>query len=408
MIEADLMKIEICKWKGNCDSPVMFMIDDLANVWVDLSGTGEVELGEDWGYAQRSKNSSITFLENNILNEYPEVKVNFYVPVGKRVGMISGSSINMYSNTIDENENVKLFFQKLHQHPNYELSYHGTTHGEVHPEVKDFRQEWECYTSLSEAVNTIEKGKDIFNNAVGELPKGGKYCGYKAGKYGDESVISSNFIWWQRYWNKGIETAEKQADIGTELNPILAYDITEIDDSPVIDIPSTLAGNLFNNFSQNKIKNIIKSLLWPIISIKKAKEIDFLLNNKLVISIQEHISPARNDGKIQTPNIFTDKKSLLHIFKYLRKKNVWYCTGTELAEYYILRKHTKTLVVDTRSFELLIDERQLSFELTNQHQLTFEFSVGFKSITQPDGKKIYIQKNIATLDILSGRYILNQ
>jgi hypothetical protein len=408
VIEAGLMKIEICKWKGNCDSPVMFMIDDLANVWVDLSGTGEVELGEDWGYAQRSENSSIAFLESNILNEYPEIKVNFYVPVGKRVGMISDSSINMYSNTIDENEGVKLFFQKLHQHPNYELSYHGTTHGEVYPEAKDFRQEWECYTSLSEAVNTIEKGKDIFNNAVGELPKGGKYCGYKAGKYGDESIVSSNFIWWQRYWNKGIESGEKQADIGGEFNPLLAYDITEIGNSSVIDIPSTLAGNLFNNHSNSKVKSLIKSLLWPIISIKRAKEIDFLLNNKLVISIQEHISPARNDGKIQTPNIFTDKKSLLYIFRYLSKKNVWYCTGTELAEYYLLRKHTKISVIDNCSFELLLDQKTLPFILTNKHQLTYKFPAGSKTITQPDGKKLCVQNNIATLDILSGYYLLNQ
>ncbi|WP_242785273.1 hypothetical protein [Bacillus cereus] len=37
------------------------------------------------------------------------------------------------------------------------------------------------------------------------------------------------------------------------------------------------------------------------------------------------------------PNIFDDTKSLQTIFRYLRNKNVWYCTGTELASYVYLR-----------------------------------------------------------------------
>jgi len=39
------------------------------------------------------------------------------------------------------------------------------------------------------------------------------------------------------------------------------------------------------------------------------------------------------NGKRQSPNIFDDKESLKAIFKYLKKKNVWYCTGSELAEW---------------------------------------------------------------------------
>ncbi|CCO48256.1 conserved hypothetical protein [Vibrio nigripulchritudo SOn1] len=401
------MNITICKWKDNCDSPVMFMVDDLANVWVDLNANGRVDLGEDWGYALRSNNSSIRFLEEQILKKFPKVKVNFYVPVGKRVGMISDSSINMYSNTIDESESVKSFFRKLHEHPNYELSYHGTNHGKVYPKAQDFQQEWETYTSLSEAIDIICRGKEIFKNATGEYPRGGKYCGYKSGKYGDRSIIGSNFIWWHRYWNKGIESGEKYADIGKEVNPLVAYDITEIENT-VVDIPSTVPGNIFNNFSSNKLKRIIKSFIWPFIFMKKSREIDFLLKNKLVISIQEHISPARNDGKTQNPNIFTDKDSLLRIFRFLSRKNVWYCTGSELAEYYLLRKETKVVCVGRQSFQLSFDENKLPFILTKDHRLTLYFSGMEKSITQPDGEIVSIVNGVATIGVLSGIFTVNQ
>lgn len=399
------MSIEICKWKNNCDSPVLFMIDDLANVWVDLTGNGQVELGEDWGYAKRGNNSSIVFLEDNILKKFPSVKVNFYVPVGIRAGMIAKSSISMYSNSIDENDEVKSFFRKLHEHPNYELSYHGTTHGLAKSNTNDFLQEWECFSSLSDAIDTINKGRKIFKNAIGEFPKGGKYCGYKAGKYGDQSVISTGFLWWNRYWNKGIETNEKQTDIGSELNLKYAYDVTRIGNSKVIDIPSTLAGNIFNNHSKDKFKRLIKFLLWPYIFRRRAKAIDFLLNNNLVISIQEHISPARNDGKIQTPNIFTDKKSLLHIFRYLSKKNVWYCTGSELAEYYILRNEVKVLVKQDRVFNLIFDKSELPFKLNNK-ELTLKINSPFTAIVQPDGDIIPIIRQIASIKVMSGDFLL--
>lgn len=265
------MNINICKWKYNAQSPVLFMIDDLANVWVDLTGTGQVDLGEDWGYAKNGKNASIRFLENKILKSFPWVKVNFYVPVGKRIGMLKKSSIFMYSNPINENKETKNFFNALHAHPNYELSYHGLTHGEVFEKAENQKQEWDCYGSLDEAMATIEKGKQIFKDACGEYPKGGKYCGYKAGEFGDQSINDSNFLWWHRYWNKGVENQEKGLDIGNELNPLKNFDLINFGSQKVIDIPSTLNGALFNNTSANKIKLIVKKAL-SFYFFKKKKE----------------------------------------------------------------------------------------------------------------------------------------
>jgi len=47
------------------------------------------------------------------------------------------------------------------------------------------------------------------------------------------------------------------------------------------------------------------------------------------LSIQEQISPSREDSKRQTPNIFDNKESLGIFFKYLKKKNICYCPCSE-------------------------------------------------------------------------------
>ena len=58
-----------------------------------------------------------------------------------------------------------------------------------------------------------------------------------------------------------------------------------------------------------------------------------MLKVKQIISIQEHISPARTDGKRQILNIFDDEKSLIKIFgSYLKNENVWFATCTEIAK----------------------------------------------------------------------------
>jgi len=103
----------------------------------------------------------------------------------------------------------------------------------------------------------------------------------------------------------------------------------------VVDIPTTISGSLLNSaFRPTKgIKGVLKKILKPILIRWKLRKIDYLIKNNLIISIQEHISPSREDGKRQMPNIIDDKESLIAIFKYLKKKNVWYCTGTELSEW---------------------------------------------------------------------------
>lgn len=394
--------MKICKWKYNVDSPVMFMIDDLCNSWVDSNGNGKIDLEEDFGAGMYSENSSMKFLKENILKDFPEVKVNFYVPVGKRIGMLLNSKIKMYSAPINETKEIKEFFKNIHHNPRYELSFHGVTHGQVFEKASDQKQEWECYNSLDEALKIIEKGKEIFKDVTREYPKGGKYCGYIGSIFGDESIDKSNFLWWHRFWNRGIEGGYTEEFCGKEKNPLKAYDITEFGENDVIDIPSTINGSLFNITSNSFIKRFIKLILRPYFKYKVKSKFEFLLENKLVISIQEHICPARDDGKRQGPNIFDDRKSLIEMFSYLKGKNVWYCTGTELAEYYYLRKNIK--VVEEKD-GFYFDFSEVTKKIENM-DITLLFDKKYSKIILPNKVEVEIKNNMATFKAIEGKYIV--
>jgi hypothetical protein len=388
------VNIEICKWYGNADSPVLFMIDDLANVWVDTNGNGEVDLEEDWGYAKDNEKSSFRHLNDNILKEFPHIKVTFFTPVGVRVGMIENPLVKSISKMINCDEETKEFFRDIHNSPRFEIAYHGTTHGRVGKTNRDFKQEWELFNTLEEAIMEVNYGREIYKDVFGEYPKGGKYCGYKVNEYSDESIDRTGFAWWCRYWNMGI--AEK--------NPITNFDIKTFGENNVLDIPSTISGAILSGVLnpnmltvKGKMKKVLKNQLIKI----KLNQIDFLLKNKLVISIQEHMAPSRDDGRRQSPNIFDDRESLKYIFKYLNSKNVWYCTGSELAEYVNLRNTIKLLKIYNNKF--LLDSNIECEKIRSK--ITIKVKDKKKSIViMPNDKRIEINNGIVSLPVLPGTY----
>lgn len=401
------MNITICKWFNNADSPVLFMIDDLANVWVDSTDNKKLELGEDWGYWKNEKNSSFGYLKEEILSSFPNVKVTFFVPVGKRVGMISNPKIQSISDFINCDDKTKKFFREIHQNPKFELTYHGTSHGRVGERSSDFKQEWELFNNVDEAVKMIEYGKEIFKDTTGEFPKGGKYCGYVSNQYSDESIDLSGFSWWCRFWNRGLDEDQNCLIGGTDINPLTNYDIKYFGKNKVIDIPSTINGALLTDIYSGEIKtykDIIKRVLKKLIIRRRFKQVEYLLKNKLVISIQEHISPARDDGKRQKPNIFDDKHSLLMLFKYLENKNVWYCTGTELANYVYIRDNLEIVINDKKGAMIL----NYPFDTLNREsKVTLKINSGnLKGIISPNNERFLVIKNIVTIPIIKGEYSL--
>lgn len=397
------MNISTCKWYNNAIAPVLLLIDDLANVWVDTNGNGIIDLEEDWGYARDMEKSSFRFLNEVILKNFPNIKATFFVPVGIRVGVIENPKIKVISKMINCDEEIKAFFKSVDNEDKFEIAYHGTTHGKVGKTRNDFKQEWELFKSLDEAVETINKGKDIYIDVFGRYPKGGKYCGYKTNEFSDESIDKTDFLWWCRSHNKGIINGRDCNASDDDLNQLSNLDIKTFGNNQVLDIPTTLNGSIFTGvFNPNKktLKGIAKIILKDYLIKKKLLEVDFLLKNNLVISIQEHISPARDDGRRQSPNIFDDKESLSFIFNYLKNKNVWYCTGTELAEYYILRNNIKLIDVKDSSFEMeyigkkVLENMIISIKLDKKNAI----------IVEPNGTRINEDNGVFNIHVLDGEY----
>ena len=92
----------------------------------------------------------------------------------------------------------------MHREPKFEIAYHGTTHGKAGESAQRFQQEWELFHSVPEAEETINYGKEIYKEVFGDYPRGGKYCGYVSNQYSDESIDRTGFLWWCRYWNRGL------------------------------------------------------------------------------------------------------------------------------------------------------------------------------------------------------------
>lgn len=323
-------------WPNNAQSPVLFYIDDLCNKWIDIKGDGRLTPENDWGYGGLDPNGVYRFLEREILSVNPEIKVTFFVLAGERAPIIINSLIKSYSYPMNFDQKSKEFFSYIYNETHHELAYHGLTHGIPGEKSKDFIQEWESYKDLNEAIKIINKGKELFKDAVGQYPRGGKYCGYQSNEFSDESISRTGFEWWCRYYNKGIESALDPNFTGVDKNSLTNYQSKLFGNRSVVDIPTTIPGNLFN---KSKTKNPLKRIKILInkkqILEEKLSEIDYLLENNLILSIQEHISPSRVDGRRQTPNIFDDKESLKMMFHYLKDKDVWYCTGSELANWMI-------------------------------------------------------------------------
>jgi hypothetical protein len=327
------------KWPNNASSPVLFFIDDLSNLWIDINGDNEIQPEEDWGYAGFSSNGAFNFLENEILSQNSDIKVTFFTPVGIREPVIKNFNVNRIAHPINHDEKMKNFLKTIHKNPKYEVAYHGTTHGLAGKVLEEFKQEWENFKSLEMAISTIKKGKEMFKQAIGEYPRGGKYCGYRSNEYSDESIDKSAFLWWCRYWQPGAVEHKiiDQYETGQDDNPFTAYLPKFFGENNVVDIPSTFSGAIYGKLLANNklgsLKNCLKRVLRPYLKMKLFSRLKFFIDNNLVISIQEHISPSREDFNRQSPNIFDDRLALRDILFFLKKQRVWYCTGTELSNW---------------------------------------------------------------------------
>jgi hypothetical protein len=349
--------IEKAKWLNNADSPVMLMIDDLSNAWHSRNGNETWDIGGDWGGGLSKKNSAFSFLNEHLLHDFPEVKVTFFAVAGRISQYTYGQSFS-FSEPLNYSEESKKFFMKLSENKKFEMAYHGYNHGNCAEKIENYIQEWKRFKSIDEACDQIEKGKEIFKDVFGRYPRGGKYGGWEYNEFADESIDRSGFLWWCRDW--------MPRDIHNKIGDAY-YEPQFFGENLVVALPSTIHGFLWDK-----------------------KQINKLLEKRQIISIEEHIASVRPDGMIQTPNIIDDINKLKSLFSYIRTKNVWHATGTEIAEYFIAFSFTTIYDIKKDSFKIKYTGRVSSPILTVIIDTSFISSNGKKRIriTLPDGNEL--------------------
>ncbi len=169
--------VEKAKWYNNAESPVMLMIDDLANAWHSKNGNETWDFGGDWGGSLSSENSFFSFMKDNILSEFSEAKITFFAVAGS-TSQYTYNEPFVFSEPINYSEESKKFFKELAQFGEFEIAYHGYNHGTPGEKTEDFIQEWKGFQSVDEACEQIHKGKEIFKDVFGRYPSGGKYGGW--------------------------------------------------------------------------------------------------------------------------------------------------------------------------------------------------------------------------------------
>jgi len=373
--------VEKAKWYDNADSPVMLMIDDLANAWHSKNENTTWDFGGDWGGGLNRKGSVLSFLQEKLLDDFPEVKVVVFTVMGK-INSYTFSEPFAFSEPFTVNEESKMFLRSLHESEKFEIAYHGYDHGTPGKTKKDFVHEWEGFRSVDEACEQNRKGIEICRDILGQFPSGGKYGGWEYNEFADESIDRSGFLWWCRDW--------MPRDVSGRI-PDAYYEPQFFGDNMVVALPSTIHGFYWDK-----------------------KQIDNLLQKKQIISIEEHIAPIRPDGLTQTPNIIDDMNELRNVFDYLRGKNVWHATGTEITEYFIVFSFTTIYDIKQDSFKINYTGSVKEPVLTLIIKDNINGDNGIKKIMLPDGNEVsdilYVKNKSSTilinLPVQNGSYRL--
>lgn len=278
------------------------MIDDLCNI--EFQGESSKF---DWGARCANKDSLWAFLNSSILNDFPYVKFVFYVVAGVRTSLVDGCE---YSNKRCIDGEFPHFLRKL-ERAGHEIAYHGTNHGEKKSDK--FIQEWDLFLTLNDAISTTADGKSMLES-VGVNLYGGKYCGYKSGSFGHDSIVANGFLYWFSQWSENAD----ECHLTQRSN--MTYFPSNID-------PSQYS---FKNLFSGGIKKGGSSVLKNIRTGNVLSKIDTIINKRGIISLQEHSSPIRSDGQIQFPNVWNDLSQIIDILKHLAVKKIWYATPIEI------------------------------------------------------------------------------
>jgi len=354
--------VQKAKWHNNADSPVMLMIDDFTNAWVKGDGSSDFDARGDWGGGHKAPHSIFSFLETNLYSLFPEIRTTFFTVVGK----ISHYTLHQpftFAEPVNHDKASVYFFEEIFADERFEMAYHGFNHGAPGKTTLDFIQEWKGFTSIDTAMRQIREGLDIYQSVFGVFPGGGKYGGWEYNDFSDKTIDLSGFRWWCRDWMpKDITGA-----ICKEY-----YEPQIFGENRIIALPSTIHGRQWTR-----------------------GQIDRLLTDRQIISIEEHIGALRPDGLIQTPNVYDDINRLKRLFSYLERKNVWHAKGSEIAGYVDAYLNTTIYDIGTDSFRLLYSgiNTESTITLLIQPMNSLDMQSERVSLICPDGSAVFGERS---------------
>ncbi|MBU0985235.1 MAG: hypothetical protein KKA42_15275 [candidate division Zixibacteria bacterium] len=295
------------------------MIDDLSLTALSLDGrTGP---WGDWGYLLDGPGSLYAYINDNLLKRFPEIKGTFFYPLSRHGCQNTHAGYDVTYGKRDQS--FKTFVERIA--PVFELAFHGTTHGRfrdpTNPSFGNWQQEFEYLTeddipALAKQIREAEESLEV-------RLQGGKYPGCVSSAVSAHIVELLGFKWWSG-----------SADMINRRHARNAHHYFGTGER-VLNVPINIGGDVFNDVLHQTpgLFGGLRPLRRKLGKLRSEMYLQYLYEKGLPITVQEHHSCMRTDGKRQTPNLFDDIDSVSRIFSILRGADIWYATCTELAQY---------------------------------------------------------------------------
>lgn len=341
----------ISKWFNNYQAPVVLMIDDLSDAYVEVFNE---TYKNDWGYLCDGPGSSYDFLKNSLLKYFPLIKITFFVPYLRHNVISDHSQFKVKKYALGERKDYTDFLIRL-KIAGHEIAHHGSNHGQyLDPNIpstaNNWTHEWALYKDRNEGMKTILTGVNKFHNECHINIVGGKYCGHTTINNSKEIIDKCNFLYW---CDKPSYMSGKADEHYFGKNNIISF-------------PINFSGNSFIKLKyltghtlRDKKKKFFKyfQFLYSFYSYIKLYK---LYKNSQIISIQEHNSPSTTAGTIQAVNIVTDIDSLKKIFSFLNNLSIWYATCEDIAKYIYIREQSKIEIINNELHIIFDNNKKLN------------------------------------------------
>lgn len=325
------MLLEKARWFNDAQAAAVLTIDDLANGWLDMDGSGP-QPANDWGFACRGANSIYRYFENNILQKHPEIRFTVFTVFGRHCcDMVSGNYPGEAGDIFESDE-----FLRMLEHivaSGSEIGYHGHHHGPPNATVdpNTWGKEYE-YFGHEKYREIMSRDLQRLHDAAGIRVLGGRSPRYQYDVGIVRMVSDLGFKWWS------FDYTPYEAACGYR--------------GDVFDFPTNVSGGVFTA-SPGSVRGRIREFLSP----SPESRIEKMIRAGQVVTVTEHFQRSRPDGKRQTPTVFDDVDSLLRIFGILRRYDIWYATCSDIAHYRDSHDFTEIRPLDGGRVELTYSGR---------------------------------------------------